>query len=153
VTSVAISEIPVSAVAAYAGALADVPIHRLPVSRLPLTALPLHRLPLHRLLNGDSPVYHQQADGATLRRVPLDRLALHRVPLQRPDISGGWQQVLAATPFAGRLTQSVTLAEVLGWADEALPGRSSGDAASAAPGGAAEAATLIRSLSLGDVDL
>ncbi|MCH6231664.1 hypothetical protein MK786_13010 [Microbacterium sp. CFH 31415] len=145
VTSVAISEIPVSAVAAYAGALADVPIQRLPVSRLPLTALPIHRLPVHRLLDGDSPIYRQQADDATLRRVPIDRLALHRVPLQRPDIPGGWQQVLAATPFAGRLTQSVTLAEVLGWADRARPGRSSG--------GAAEAATLIRSLSLGDVDL
>ena len=145
VTSVAISEIPVSAVAEYAGALADVPLHRLPVYRLPLTALPIHRLPVYRLLNGDSPIYRQQADDATLHRVPIDRLALHRVPLQRLDIPGGWQQVLAATPFAGRLTQSVTLAEVLGWADEALPSRSSG--------AAKEAATLIRSLSLGDVDL
>ena len=135
-TIVDISRLPISTLRGYAAALANAPIHRLPIHRLPIHRLPIHRLPIHRLLIDDSPIH----------RLPIHRLPIHRLPIHRLDIPGGWAELLAATPFGGALLQSVTLAEVLDWADATLANAGASDAERAA-------ATRIQSLSLDDVDL
>lgn len=131
-----ISLLPISTLRGYAAALANAPIHRLPIHRLPIHRLPIHRLPIHRLLIDDSPIH----------RLPIHRLPIHRLPIHRLDIPGGWAELLATTPFGGDLLQSVTLAEVLDWADATL---ANADASAAER----TAATRIQSLSLDDVDL
>ena len=131
-----ISKLSVSSLRGYAAALANAPIHRLPIHRLPIHRLPIHRLPIHRLLIDDSPIH----------RLPIHRLPIHRLPIHRLDIPGGWAELLAATPFGGSLLQSVTLAEVLDWADATM-------ANAGAPAAERAAATRIQSLSLDDVDL
>ena len=136
-TQVRIQNIPLTTLRDYAGQLAGAPVYRLPVYRLPVYRLPVYRLPVYRLLIDDSPVY----------RLPVYRLPVYRLPVYRLDLPGGWDQILADTPFAGELSQTVTLNEVLGWAagilDEGLP-------ATAAEHAAAE---LIRSLTLQDLGL
>ncbi len=127
-----IAQIPVSGLQGYAAALADAPIYRLPIYRLPIYRLPIYRLPIYRLLIEDSPIY---------------RLPIYRLPIYRLDIPGGWPELLADTPFAGELVQSVTLSDVLAWVDETLAEDSGAtDAARAA-------AERIQSLTLSDVDL
>ncbi len=128
VTEMPIANIPLATLRNYAATLADSPVHRLPVHRLPVHRLPVHRLPVHRLLIDDSPVH----------RLPIYRLPVHRLPVHRLDLPGGWDQVLAGTPFAGDLVQTVTLDEVLAWA------RANPDTA---------AGQLILSLTLNDVDI
>ncbi|MHC2999870.1 hypothetical protein [Microbacterium sp. HJ5] len=146
VTSVAVSDIPVSAVTDYGAALADAPIYRLPIYRLPIYRLPIYRLPIYRLLIGDSPIYRLGVDDAPIYRLPIYRLPIYRLPIYRLDIPGGWTQLLEPTPFAGDLQQSVTLADVLAWAQETLE-------SSTASTDERDAATLIRSLSIDDVGL
>lgn len=146
VTSVPIADIPVSAVTDYGAALANAPIYRLPIYRLPIYRLPIYRLPIYRLLIGDSPIYRLGVDDAPIYRLPIYRLPIYRLPIHRPDIPGGWTELLAETEFAGDLEQSVTLADVLAWAEATLadPG---------APQVEQEAAARIQSLSLSDVGL
>lgn len=127
-TRVPISSIALTTLRGYASALADAPVHRLPVHRLPVHRLPVHRLPVHRLLVEDSPVH----------RLPVHRLPVHRLPVHRLDIPGGWAQILEGTPFADQLLQTVTLDEVLAWAEENPD---------------TDAGRLILSLSLGDLDI
>lgn len=146
VTSVPISDIPVSAVTDYGAALAAAPLSRLPVARLPIWGVPLHRLPVHRLLIGDAPLHRVGTDEVPISRLPISHLAIHRLPVHRPDIPGGWTELLAETEFAGDLEQTVTLADVLAWAGDALAG-------SVATPAERDAATRIRSLSLSDVAL
>ncbi|MHC2999866.1 hypothetical protein [Microbacterium sp. HJ5] len=131
-TVVDIAQIPVSGLQGYAAALADAPIYRLPIYRLPIYRLPIYRLPIYRLLIEDSPIY---------------RLPIYRLPIYRLDIPGGWPELLAGTPFAGELVQSVTLSDVLTWAAETL---ADGSTATDAERVAAE---RIQSLTLSDVDL
>ncbi|WP_127473414.1 hypothetical protein [Microbacterium sulfonylureivorans] len=130
--AVDIAKIPVSALQGYAAALADAPIYRLPIYRLPIYRLPIYRLPIYRLLIEDSPIY---------------RLPIYRLPIYRLDIPGGWPELLTGTPFADELVQSVTLADVLAWAEDVL---ADGSTATDAERAAAE---RIRSLTLSDVDL
>jgi hypothetical protein len=136
-TEVAISQISVAALKGYGAVLAGSPVHRLPVHRLPVHRLPVHRLPVHRLLIDDSPVH----------RLGLAGLPVHRLPVHRLDLPGGWEQILAGTPFAGELLQTVTLAEVLDWADRVLADGSTATDAERA------AALLIQSLTLDDIDI
>lgn len=131
-TALEIQTIPLTSLRGYASAIANAPIHRLPIHRLPIHRLPIHRLPIHRLLIEDSPIH---------------RLPIHRLPIHRLDLPGGWEQVLADTPFAGELVQSVTLDEVLDWAAATLaPGSGATDAERAA-------AQVIQSLTLDDLGL
>ncbi|WP_243075396.1 hypothetical protein [Microbacterium sp. SS28] len=136
-TVIDIGTIPLSTLRGYASAVANAPMHRLPMHRLPMHRLPMHRLPIHRLLVEDSPMH----------RLPMHRLPIHRLPMHRLDLPGGWAQVLADTPFAGELIQSVTLDEVLTWAAAALATGSSATEAERA------AATVIQSLTLGDLSI
>lgn len=129
-----IREVPITTLRDYAGALANAPIHRLPIHRLPIHRLPIHRLPIHRLLVEDAPIH----------RLPIHRLPIHRLPIHRLDIPGGWAELLADTPFGSDLLQTVTLDEVLQWADDNI---GSADAATK------RAAERIQSLTLDDVDL
>jgi hypothetical protein len=136
-TQVRIGNIPLTTLRDYAPQLAGAPVYRLPVYRLPVYRLPVYRLPVYRLLIDDSPVY----------RLPVYRLPVYRLPVYRLDLPGGWDQILADTPFAGELIQTVTLDEVLAWAtgilDQGLPAT---DAERAA-------AERIRSLTLQDLGL
>jgi hypothetical protein len=127
-----IAQIPVSELQGYAAALADAPIYRLPIYRLPIYRLPIYRLPIYRLLIEDSPIY---------------RLPIYRLPIYRLDIPGGWPELLADTPYAGELLQSVTLSELLVWAAEVLA------EGSTATDAERTAAARIQSLTLSDVDL
>ncbi|MEU1971523.1 hypothetical protein ABZ477_07695 [Microbacterium sp. NPDC019599] len=136
-TSVAISDIPVSSVRDYSAAIAGAPVYRLPVYRLPVYRLPVYRLPVYRLLVEDSPVY----------RLPVYRLPVYRLPVYRLDLPGGWTQILEGTPYGGELVQTVTLDVVLAWAADTLA-----DGATPTPEERA-AAELIQSLTLGDVGL
>ncbi|GAA5209610.1 PD40 domain-containing protein [Microbacterium kyungheense] len=136
-TQVRIQNIPLTTLRDYAAQLAGAPVYRLPVYRLPVYRLPVYRLPVYRLLIDDSPVY----------RLPVYRLPVYRLPVYRLDLPGGWDQILADTPFAGELTQTVTLDEVLGWAAGILD---DGNPATDAERAAAE---LIRSLTLQDLGL
>jgi hypothetical protein len=146
VTSVPISDIPVSAVTDYGAALANAPIYRLPIYRLPIYRLPIYRLPIYRLLIGDSPIYRLGVDDAPIYRLPIYRLPIYRLPIYRLDIPGGWTELLAETEFAGDLEQSVTLADVLAWAEATLAGPGASPAER-------DAAERIQSLSLSDVGL
>ncbi|GAA1995801.1 hypothetical protein [Microbacterium ulmi] len=128
VTEVPISSIPLASLRGYAATLADSPIYRLPIYRLPIYRLPIYRLPIYRLLVDDSPIY----------RLPIYRLPIYRLPIYRLDLPGGWPQVLEGTPFQGELIQTVTLDDVLAWANE-NPGTDAG--------------IRIRSLTLVDVGL
>jgi len=136
-TQVRIANIPLTTLRDYAPQLAGAPVYRLPVYRLPVYRLPVYRLPVYRLLVDDSPVY----------RLPVYRLPVYRLPVYRLDLPGGWDQILAGTPFAGELIQTVTLDEVLGWAagilDDGLPATDEQRAA----------AERIRSLTLQDIGL
>ena len=58
---------------------------------------PIHNLPIHNL--------------------PIHNLPIHNLPIHNLDLPGGWGDVLAGTPFAGRSELEVTLADVLTWAD------------------------------------
>ncbi|TDN91366.1 PD40 domain-containing protein [Microbacterium sp. BK668] len=134
--TVDIATVPLSSLHGYASAIAQAPLEGLPVDRLPLRRVPLDRLPLDPVTPADPP-----GDGTSAHRLPL-----HRVILQRPDLPGGWPQVLAGSPFAAELIQNVDLERVLGWAADALaPGSTASEAERAA-------AQTIRSLTLGDVD-
>ncbi|GAA5196265.1 hypothetical protein [Microbacterium jejuense] len=136
-TQVRIQNIPLTTLRDYAAQLAGAPVYRLPVYRLPVYRLPVYRLPVYRLLIDDSPVY----------RLPVYRLPVYRLPVYRLDLPGGWDQILADTPFAGELSQTVTLDEVLGWAAGILD---DGNPATDAQHAAAE---RIRSLTLQDLGL
>ncbi|MDY0908353.1 C25 family cysteine peptidase [Microbacterium sp. CFBP9034] len=146
ITSADISDIPASAVADYAAALANAPIYRLPIYRLPIYRLPIYRLPIYRLMIGDSPIYRLDVADSPIYRLPIYRLPIYRLPIYRLDIPGGWTELLAGTKFAGDLAQSVLLADVLEWANELLAGEG-GDPAERA------AAQRIQSLTLSDVGL
>lgn len=136
-TGMNIADIPLTSLTDYAAALANAPIHRLPIHRLPIHRLPIHRLPIHRLLVEDAPIH----------RLPIHRLPIHRLPIHRLDLPAGWTQVLADTPFATELTQSIALDEVLQWARDALVNGSTATAAERA------AAEVILSLTLADIDV
>lgn len=119
----AVSDIPLSAVAELGSALATTPLSSLPAARLPLGGLPLSRVALGELAS-----------------TPISALPIHRA-----DVPRGWTELLEPTEFADRLPQTVTLAEVLAWADAA-----DGDGATRDE---SESAERIRNLSIGDVDL
>ncbi|GAA1975355.1 hypothetical protein [Microbacterium pumilum] len=116
VTEVPIANIPLTSLRDYAATLADSPIYRLPIYRLPIYRLPIYRLPIYRLLVEDAPIY----------RLPIYRLPIYRLPIYRLDLPGGWPQVLEGTPFADELLHTVTLDEVLAWADD-NPGTGASD--------------------------
>lgn len=120
---VAVSDIPLAAVAELGSALATTPLSSLQVGRLPLGGLPLSRVALGEL-------------GST----PIPALPIHRA-----DVPRGWTELFEPTEFAERLPQTVMLAEVLAWADAA-----DGDGATREE---RESAERIRNLSIADVDL
>ena len=136
-TEVPISSIPASSLTDYAPQLAGAPIYRLPIYRLPIYRLPIYRLPIYRLLVDDSPIY----------RLPIYRLPIYRLPIYRLDLPGGWDQALVGSPFENELVQSVTLDEVLAWADRTLADGSGATDAELA------SARVIQSLTLQDLDL
>ncbi|WP_127473410.1 PD40 domain-containing protein [Microbacterium sulfonylureivorans] len=146
ITSVDVSDIPASAVADYGAALANAPIYRLPIYRLPIYRLPIYRLPIYRLMIGDSPIYRLDVADSPIYRLPIYRLPIYRLPIYRLDIPGGWTELLADTPFAGDLSQSVLLADVLQWANDLLAG-------TGGPAAERVAAERIQSLTLSDVGL
>ncbi|QIG39261.1 hypothetical protein G5T42_06975 [Microbacterium sp. 4R-513] len=131
-TRVDIPTIPLTSLRGYASAIANAPIHNLPIHNLPIHNLPIHNLPIHNL-----PIHN----------LPIHNLPIHNLPIHNLDFPGGWAQVLEGTPFAGELIQSVTLNEVLAWAEAALaPGSTATDVERAA-------AERIQSLTLGDLDV
>ncbi|MFH8251317.1 hypothetical protein ACH3VR_13175 [Microbacterium sp. B2969] len=136
-TSVEIPDIPLTSLRGYASAIANAPIYHLPIYHLPIRRLPIYHLPIYHLLLSDSPIYH----------LPIYHLPIYHLPIYHLAYPGGWDDVLADTPFAGELIQSVTLDQILTWAQQTLaPGSTATDAERAA-------ATRIQNLTLGDVEV
>ncbi|GEM_PF-6722984 len=131
-TSIEIPSIDLTSLRGYASTIANAPIHQLPIHQLPIHQLPIHQLPIHQL---------------PIHQLPIHQLPIHQLPIHQLAYPGGWADVLADTPFAGDLIQSVTLNDVLAWAAQALAGGSTATDAEKA------AAQRIQGLTLGDLDV
>ncbi|MFD4958315.1 hypothetical protein [Microbacterium sp. NPDC058389] len=136
-TAIEIASVPLSSLRGYASAVANAPIHNLPIHNLPIHNLPIHNLPIHNLPIHNLPIHN----------LPIHNLPIHNLPIHNLDFPGGWADVLAGSPFAGELIQTVTLNELIAWAAEALA-----DGSTATPDEIA-AAKRIQSLTLGDLGL
>ncbi|MGN6218955.1 MAG: hypothetical protein ACTHNQ_05585 [Microbacterium sp.] len=131
-TSIETLSIDLTSLRGYASTIANAPIHQLPIHQLPIHQLPIHQLPIHQL---------------PIHQLPIHQLPIHQLPIHQLAYPGGWADVLADTPFAGDLIQTVTLNDVLAWAAQALAGGSTATEAEKA------AAQRIQGLTLGDLDV
>ncbi|WP_169583530.1 MULTISPECIES: PD40 domain-containing protein [Microbacterium] len=124
VTGAAIADIPAEALERDAHELARLPLARLEGTDLSELGPALHDLPLDRL--------------------PLGDASISDLPISRADLPGGWDALLADSPFADDVAAHVTLRDVMEWAAEA-------DAGSGSSEESAQAAVL--GLRLGDLAL
>ncbi|MFE7845796.1 hypothetical protein ACFUTX_11470 [Microbacterium sp. NPDC057407] len=138
ITGVATDDVPVAALAESASELAQTPVSRLLSGDAPLTRLPLRTL-LPAL--GEPPA--EPARGEDQATPVLRGATIADLPVRSADDPGGWTELLARTDFADRSADTVTLAEVLTWAEQAASDATGGDEA--------EAARRIRALTLADI--
>ncbi|WP_248146877.1 hypothetical protein [Microbacterium aoyamense] len=125
-TSFDTAEISSATIRDYGSALANAPIHKTPIHKTPIHKTPIHKTPIHK--------------------TPIHKAPIHKTPIHKTDIPGGWAELLVATPFENASPLTLTLGEVLDWAEATV-------ADAAAPPEARVAAQRILDLTLEDIDL
>ena len=125
-TSIDTDDISAATIRDYGSALANAPIHKTPIHKTPIHKTPIHKTPIHK--------------------TPIHKTPIHKTPIHKTDVPGGWAELLIGTPFEGLSELTVTLGDVLDWA-EATVGDSDATPAQVA------AAQRILDLTLEDIDM